>query len=795
MKTDIIEYQKARGISEIEVFKQRLSLNELLKVEKIIWVLIIFLIGRAAVMHEFVPLAMAIYTASTLTNIKRISAGIILLSGIITTGYFEHMYIVIISIFLFEMFFVSLGLFKTKTEYKIAFISLASTLIPYAILWYLQGRMIYDLLIAVFYGASVFVLFFIFKETTSSLKKKNHEVLTTEQIISVAITISLALSGFSNIYIAGFSLVNILSILIILTISYKFGPAIGAATGVTIGMIISISSDATPLIIGSYSFCGLISGILNKFGKIGSCIGFVMANSILTIYLNGSTEVIIFLNEILCALAIFLLIPEKYLKFLTNKIRKENSIFDKNIYSLKVREVTIEKLKKFSKVFSNLSKVVDEAYLKPNTENSELPGLFESIADRICKNCKLRTYCWETNFYNTYQAMFQVVEKIDEKGQIDINNVPDYFSKKCIKIEKFIKEVNTLYELFKINTIWKNRVNESQGIISKQMEIMSKMISRLANNVGMKLTFKKEKEDLILKAFQKEGHAVDEVLVMEKNDGNNEIVIHTKRCDFKKKDIKVFEKVVSEVMGKMFIQADRNISLYSTAKNCCIKFIEEEKLAVTIGTSYASKHNEKVCGDSKTFFRTDEGKYIIALSDGMGSGSSACAKSKKVIDMFEQFIESGLDKDTSIKIINLMLGMNVDDLSFATIDVSIIDLHNGNVEFVKVGACPTYVRRKEKVEVVRVASLPAGLISNIDLEFAHIKINSGDIIVMCTDGIIESFEKNNEGSFFEEFIMENDTKNPQELADIILKEALICDGNAPADDMTVIVAKVWERIK
>ena len=49
---------------------------------------------------------------------------------------------------------------------------------------------------------------------------------------------------------------------------------------------------------------------------------------------------------------------------------------------------------------------------------------------------------------------------------------------------------------------------------------------------------------------------------------------------------------------------------------------------------------------------------------------------------------SGFDKDTSIDLINTTI-MNTNEEIFATLDIAIIDLYNGKVEFIKNGACPT----------------------------------------------------------------------------------------------------------
>lgn len=68
---------------------------------------------------------------------------------------------------------------------------------------------------------------------------------------------------------------------------------------------------------------------------------------------------------------------------------------------------------------------------------------------------------------------------------------------------------------------------------------------------------------------------------------------------------------------------------------------------------------------------------------------------------------------------------------------------------------------------------------------------SGDIVVMVTDGIIDSKEDIEKKELWLKDLLENiDTDNPQRIADIIIGEALDNGYGIAKDDMTVIVAKV-----
>ena len=186
-----------------------------------------------------------------------------------------------------------------------------------------------------------------------------------------------------------------------------------------------------------------------------------------------------------------------------------------------------------------------------------------------------------------------------------------------------------------------------------------------------------------------------------------------------------------------------------------------------------------------------DGKYMIALSDGMGSGEKAKKSSSTVIQMLRRLLTTGFDKDISIGLINSSINLNSNEETYATIDISIIDLCTGNIEFIKNGACPTFIKSGKNVEVVQAISFPAGVLDKIDLVVYDKDLQENDLIIMCSDGIIESnTEYMNKNEWLKSLLENLTTNNVQKIADIILHEAIDNGYGIAKDDMTVIVAKL-----
>ena len=174
----------------------------------------------------------------------------------------------------------------------------------------------------------------------------------------------------------------------------------------------------------------------------------------------------------------------------------------------------------------------------------------------------------------------------------------------------------------------------------------------------------------------------------------------------------------------------------------------------------------------------------------MGTGPKARQASQIATKMLQRLLTCGFDKDTSIELINSTLSVNTEEDTFATLDIAILDLYAGNIEFIKNAACPTYIKQNKKVQIVKSLSLPAGILENINLVEYDKDIEDNDILVMCSDGIMESnSEYQNKELWVKDILETIQTDNVQKIADIIVKEAIDNGYGVVKDDMTIIVAK------
>ena len=220
--------------------------------------------------------------------------------------------------------------------------------------------------------------------------------------------------------------------------------------------------------------------------------------------------------------------------------------------------------------------------------------------------------------------------------------------------------------------------------------------------------------------------------------------------------------------------------------------MSEDKYVLQIGSSKVTKEKNTVSGDCNLQMKLKDGKYLLAISDGMGSGKNARQSSKLTIKMLEEMLSNGFDNDELISFINDSVNFNTDSEMYATLDFAILDLFTGRVKIAKSGACNTYIKNRKNVRVIQSQTMPVGMLEKAELDVQTVNVTDGDIIIMCSDGLLESQYDTNK-DWIEEYVRNISTTNVQKVADLIVAEAIDNSFGMARDDITVIIAKVVKK--
>lgn len=210
----------------------------------------------------------------------------------------------------------------------------------------------------------------------------------------------------------------------------------------------------------------------------------------------------------------------------------------------------------------------------------------------------------------------------------------------------------------------------------------------------------------------------------------------------------------------------------------------------TTAVARVPKRGGHISGDSFEAAPLSEGRFLLALSDGMGVGREASAQSKHCVRLLHQLLDAGFATDVAVRTVNSVLLLRSPEESFATVDLALLDLGTGRSEFVKVGAAPSFIKRGSDVTVVKMPSVPIGIINQVEVEPEFRNLRQGDLIIMITDGIWDlSKDDLDKERWILDFLVREQSTDPEELAERLLARALTLMP-VPEDDLTVLVGKV-----
>ena len=174
------------------------------------------------------------------------------------------------------------------------------------------GFYFYDLLTAIMISITTYIFYKIFVNSISVISEFGiKKVFSVEEVIGASLLIAIAVSALGDLSVFSFSLKNIICIFIVLYLGWRNGILVGATSGITVGVVLSIIGGAEEVLIAAFAISGMIAGLLNKFGKIGVIVGFVLGNIAVAYAANGGVNNIILFQEILIAAVGLLFVPKK----------------------------------------------------------------------------------------------------------------------------------------------------------------------------------------------------------------------------------------------------------------------------------------------------------------------------------------------------------------------------------------------------------------------------------------------------------------------------------------------------
>ena len=558
--TAVNEEESNYNKGKFEIFNS--IIRQAITKQNLVLYLISFMMSMVSCGDGIAPFGMAIFAAACSNSIPVIFIYIVTMIGTaLKFGSAGVLNYLLISL----LFIAMILIFKPwyQEEYKnerrkLGRYVFLATLIIQTIEVFFNGFLIYTFLLGIATSITTYIFYKIFSESLVVIREwRIKEAFSIEEIMGASLMVSVAFLAISNVTLFGLNVGQVLMIIMILVLGWKNGIMVGATTGITIGTVIGIIGNGEPMLIASFALSGMIAGILNRFGKMGVIIGFMLGNALLTYIYNGNTVAVIYFKEILVASLGLILVPKSIKINIDDLFDKSSALPHGPIYKLTEDKYAASKLNNVSDAIQ----VMSDTYKNEKEEKDPKEIFLNELGNRLEKVQDNILYEDVYNFNNGIaEDAYNILRKKQKITNIDLEDIFKGHSAYIVSLDNTqdIEEINKntqeitniineSYKISNVTYIWKQKIDESKKVMSDQLENVSEAISNIAKEIEKNENkFTKESAKIKLLAENSNISIVD--LKIKKNDEKYLVNLYTDKC----KDecyIEKIEEILSQVLG------------------------------------------------------------------------------------------------------------------------------------------------------------------------------------------------------------------------------------------------------
>ncbi len=624
------------------------------------------------------------------------------------------------------------------------------------------------------------VLTFICYVSASGITKKGLKFkLGYEEFATLIITTALTGLGVSNLVSP--LLWKTISVIIILTVAFLFRTGICTLISAIFGISLALYYNDLNYV-ALYLLWGIACESLMPLSRYLSAIGIVvmdyLVQLIFGIYGSYSVMELVF---IITGATVFSIFPTK---ILTNIKEKLYAFREKQLVRQTInrnRLMLSNRLYELSGVFTEMANAFSIFKKNKLSEESAKIAVMKEIQSTVCKECECFDRCKKLG-QPSEPELNKLLDIGFAKGRLSLIDFPKKLGEVCLHPNNVIYATNKLLASYRTYLIDNMNLSNGRDLIAAEAVGVAEILRGLALESGSQLKYQSRAERLLGENLFKNGFTVTEILIYGDEDNLSVGLI----VAMKEFVLQTLTAVISTTLGQ-------NMCLFEkfdiTDGKCYLSFKKSAEFDAVFGIAHSVKDGSEKSGDTHSVTRIRDDKFLVALSDGMGSGKDAETVSSASLTLIESFYKAGLSSPLILNTVNKLLAINTED-SFTALDISVIDLKTCTADFIKYGSPYGFIIGDGGIRIIEGNSLPLGILDELNPSVCSHNLDDGDMLLFVTDGVSDAFGSSSEVI---EYLRSVPAKNPQTLADGILEHATHLTGGKKADDMTALAVRIFKR--
>ena len=597
-----------------------------------------------------------------------------------------------------------------------------------------------------------------------------------EELGCLYVTFLLLTAGLARITALGISVGRVLASAGVLLFAVAGGPAGGAVMGVGAGLVALALGKESAFLMGSYAAGGLLAGAASRFGRIPTALCYLVVTALVSVTSPTARMLQISLAENLLACLIVLVLPARVVQFV--QPAREGTAAQTSAERMALRM----RMERFAQALREIGETTREVSRKLNSMHlCSVEDVWQHTLDTVCRKCPRRYRCWQSEFDQTMDAVNNCMLILRREGQLESGQIPAPLREVCRVPDELAAALTAGYVRYQAELGSRRKVSQIRGVVTDQFEGLAMLVEELSGRWESYCCRDSRLEEKAQSCLTAQGLDPGEICCS--LDRENRLLMD---CEINPLKLPRLDKTALALeMGELLGRELELPQVRTVGGHAYLSWQERAVYTVDWGSSQLTETGSKITGDAYRSLITDTGRFVLILSDGMGTGGNAAVDSAMTSDLLRRLLEAGVGCDAALKIVNSALLLKSGEETLATADVAAVDLFTGRAEFYKAGAAPTFLVKNGRAGYVQSDSLPAGILEGAAFEKSSLTLREGDRLVLVSDGVTATG-----ADWVKSQLEAGASSSPQQLAESLAKTARERQQPGREDDITVLVAEL-----